>query len=283
MILNVAVTLTPARDPLIVAFTRELTLPCLTLNVAKILPAAIGTVDGSVAAVLELDRLTFSPPVGAGPVSVTVPITAVVALPFTVVGFIEIDISAVGTTVTAACTELEPNVAVTTPLEAVVTALVVAEKVPEEYPAIIFKVTGTVTHWEAQVRFTVIALDLELGVALRATVPVKFVPPVTVDGENVSPVTRNGVTCTVVVWVILPSVAVIVTFCGVVTLKWVTAKVAVPNPLGTVAEAGTETMSGFELLSFTVCPLPTTPLNATLPVTVTVDPPTNDPNEIKTD
>jgi len=46
----------------------------LTLNVALVAPAAIVTLDGTVAAaVLLLESATVAPPVGAAPLSVTVP------------------------------------------------------------------------------------------------------------------------------------------------------------------------------------------------------------------
>src|SRR6476646_318935 len=46
----------------------------LTANVALVAPAATDTVDGTIAALgLLLERLTTAPPLGAGPLSVTVP------------------------------------------------------------------------------------------------------------------------------------------------------------------------------------------------------------------
>ena len=56
------------------------------MNVALDLPAGTVTVAGTVADGSELVSLITKPPVGAGPVNVTVPVTAVVALPLTVVG-----------------------------------------------------------------------------------------------------------------------------------------------------------------------------------------------------
>ncbi len=57
------------------------------MNDAEVSPAGITTLAGSVAAdEFELESATAMPPVGAGPESVTVTTTFVVALPFTVVG-----------------------------------------------------------------------------------------------------------------------------------------------------------------------------------------------------
>jgi hypothetical protein len=62
------------------------TLLVLTVNVALLAPAATVTVAGTVAAaVLPLIRETTAPPVGAGPLSVTVPVEG--DPPVTLVGF----------------------------------------------------------------------------------------------------------------------------------------------------------------------------------------------------
>src|SRR5438445_13833259 len=45
-----------------------------TVKVAVLAPAATRTLTGAVAAVLLLERVTVATPVGAGPVSVTVPV-----------------------------------------------------------------------------------------------------------------------------------------------------------------------------------------------------------------
>ena len=62
----------------------------LTLNVVLVAPAAIVTLDGTVAAaVLLLESATVAPPVGAAPLSVTVPVEEFP--PVTVVGFSDSD------------------------------------------------------------------------------------------------------------------------------------------------------------------------------------------------
>jgi hypothetical protein len=60
----------------------------VTVNVAEVLPAATVTLAGTVAAaVLLLERVTTAPPVGAAPLSVTVPVE--LFPPTTVVGLID--------------------------------------------------------------------------------------------------------------------------------------------------------------------------------------------------
>ena len=66
------------------------------MNVALIFPAGIVTDVGTVADKIELVRVMMRPPVGAGPVKVTVPVTAVVELPLTVVGLTTIEVIAGG-------------------------------------------------------------------------------------------------------------------------------------------------------------------------------------------
>jgi hypothetical protein len=57
----------------------------LTVNVALLAPAAIVTVAGALADPLLLESSTCAPPVGAGPLSVTVPAEG--DPPVTLVGF----------------------------------------------------------------------------------------------------------------------------------------------------------------------------------------------------
>jgi len=58
----------------------------VTMNVAVLAPAATVTLAGTLAAALSLEIITCAPPVGAGPLSVTVPVEFC-APPVTLVGF----------------------------------------------------------------------------------------------------------------------------------------------------------------------------------------------------
>ncbi len=69
----------------ILAEVTAVTVVVLTINVAEVFPARIVTELGTVAADFVLAMDTTKPPVGAGPLSVTVPVE--VLPPFSVVGF----------------------------------------------------------------------------------------------------------------------------------------------------------------------------------------------------
>ena len=65
----------------------EATVLVLTANVALVPPAATVTFGGTLAAPLLLESATCAPPVGAGPLNVTVPVEEFP--PATLVGFSE--------------------------------------------------------------------------------------------------------------------------------------------------------------------------------------------------
>jgi hypothetical protein len=70
-----------------VTVAAEATVLVLTTNVALVAPAAIVTLEGTLAAPLLLESATCAPPVGAGPLNVTVPVEEFP--PATLVGFSE--------------------------------------------------------------------------------------------------------------------------------------------------------------------------------------------------
>ena len=78
------------------------TVTVVAVKVALVAPAATLTLAGTVAALLLLCSETEMPPVGAGPVRVTVPVDGLP--PATDVGFILTPESAGGVTVSVVCT-----------------------------------------------------------------------------------------------------------------------------------------------------------------------------------
>src|SRR6266480_1176272 len=81
-----AVLVTPAYDAEMVTGVDAVTVLVLTVNVALLAPAATVTLAGTVAVDVLLERETGVPPLGAGPLSVTVPVEDC-APPVTLVGF----------------------------------------------------------------------------------------------------------------------------------------------------------------------------------------------------
>jgi hypothetical protein len=81
-----AVLVTPAYDAEMVTGVEAVTALVLTVKVAPVAPAATVTLGGTLAAPLSLESITCTPPVGAGPLSVTVPMEDCVP-PVTLVGF----------------------------------------------------------------------------------------------------------------------------------------------------------------------------------------------------
>jgi hypothetical protein len=114
------VTVTPLFVALSVAVEFAAIAAVDTVNVADVAPAATVTEVGSVAAARFDVRLTTRPPFGAGPVSVTVPVTD--APPKTVVGETEILETAGATTVNVTDLLTEPRVAVIATSVSVATA-----------------------------------------------------------------------------------------------------------------------------------------------------------------
>jgi len=242
------------------------------------------TVAGTAAAEgSELKRVTTKPPVGAGPLIVTVPFTGDVELPLTLEGDAVINTSVGGLSVRLACCELLSQVAVTVASVMDPTAFVVIVNFPVKDFSATLTLAGTVTDLESAASLTTIAPLLAPGSAFKVTSPEVLAPPVMLAGEIDRETTANGFTVRVAVWVTPPKEAVIVVVSVAVTNKWVTANVMLPEPSATLTDAGTVAAFVFELVSFTVSAAVVMPLNVTVPVTVLFDPPTTELGATETD
>ncbi len=205
--------MTPASDAVIVTDVCCVTPLCVILKVAVAFPAGIVTVAGVAAAfALELLKAITKPPVGATPESVTVPVTAVVALPLTDAGAIVTDTRVGVWIVRPACFELVPSVAVIVAGVDEVTAVVVMLKIPVVRPTPTDAVAGTTANLELDASLTKTAPLFELGVAFKVTFPITLFPPMTFVGFKVRAVTKNGLTLRTADRELPPAVTVIVTF-----------------------------------------------------------------------
>ena len=164
------------------------------MNEIDVLPAGTVTLPGPDATpTLELLSETTIPPVGATPDSVTVPVTAVAALPLTEFGATEIPEIVGTTTASVACAELPAYVAEIVALVFTGVDDVVAVNVPLVLPAEIRADAGTLTTFEVDDSFTVSGPVLAPGAAFRTIAPVELLPPVTDAGDIVRLSTWNGV------------------------------------------------------------------------------------------
>ena len=176
---RVAVALFPFTVAVIVAVTAALTAAVVTVNVADVCPAATVTVAGTIADELLDASATNKPPVGAGLLSVTVPVDDVP--PATVVGFNTTDATSGDVTVSDALAVVEKAAAVIVVVASVPTGFVVTVNVAVVCPAAIVTVVGTgAAPLFEDVRLTTVP---PVGAAAsRVTVPVLGVPPVTDAG-----------------------------------------------------------------------------------------------------
>jgi hypothetical protein len=113
---------------------------------------------------------------------------------------------------------------------------VVAVKVVEVKPAGTVTVAGTVTLVKLDVRVT-IAPPAGAG-PVNVTVPVEEAPPATLVGETLIPASLAAATSSVLVFVLEPSVAEIVTVSAVTSALVAMLNVAVVLPARTVTDAG---------------------------------------------
>ena len=198
-----------------------------------------------------LVRLTVSPPVGASPVSVTVPV--VICPETTFAGLNETAMTTAGFTVRAAGRAVPlGNVAVMLGLVLAGTASVVTLNVPLLFPPAILKLAGTVA---APVLLLInVTVNPEGGAGpVSTSVPTDPVPPVTGFGLSVSDMMPAGLTTRLPLILLAPSVAVTITVFVVATPTVVAVNVCEELPPAMLTLAGTVTDRS-ELFNVTVTP-----------------------------
>ena len=238
-----------------------------TVKEALVRPAATVTLLGTVATeVLLLESITFTPPVGAAPFRVTVPID--VLPPFTVVGFRLIAESDGGVIVRFAFWVAplnEPEILTEADPE---TGAVVTAKVALVAPAATVTFAGAEAC--AELLFEMLTTEPPAAAGpLRVTVPVEALPPTTDVGLSEIDFRDSGCRFKFAVLVVPFEEALIVTDVDLVTAAVFMLNVALVAPPATVTFDGT-VASEMELLdSVTVVPLAgAAALKVTVPVEV---------------
>jgi len=234
----------------------------LTLNVAVVLPAAIVTVEGTVAALELLLREMMTPPVAAVPLIVTVPVADVP--PTTVDGATETETRDGGVTVSPAVRETVPVLAVIVALFCAATAVVLTVKLAPLLPAATVTVAGTVAAALLLDKLT--TTPPVPALPLRLTVPLEVAPPATVVGLRLNCDNAGGVSVSVAVCETAPSVALMVAEVCLLTPVVMIANVAELLPAPTVTVLGT-TAEVLLLDNVTVTPEgPASPVSVTVPI-----------------
>ena len=240
------------------------------VNVAELAPPATVTDEGTVALEFADERLTVIPPVGAFPLSVTVPMEEVP--PTTEVGDTVKVVSVGGVIVSVAVCEVPARVPVMVADTVEATGVVVIVNVAEVAPAATVTVEGKVALDELEVRLT--TEPLGPAAPLRVTVPVELFPPTTEDGETETLLSVAGVTVRVAVWGAPFKVPEMVAWVEVETAVVLMVKVVVLVPAGTVTVDGTVAEA---LLDDTVTTAPLEPAGPfSVIVPVEVLPPSTD-------
>ena len=259
---KVVLAVTPCKDPEIVAVVVLETPTVLTINVAEVAPAGTVTFAGTVALVeLEL-RTTMVPLVGAGPLSVTVPVD--VPPPVTSAGDNLRELSAAAVMFNVALADELPRVAVSDEEVDVETAVVVTVNVAVVDPPATVTVDGTVALPELDER---VMTDPPEGAGpLRVTVPVDGEPPMTEVGAKVSDANFAAVMLNVAFADELPSVAVNVAEEVVPTAEVVIVKVTDVEPPATVTVAGKPALDVLEVRATAIPPMGAALLMVTVPV-----------------
>jgi hypothetical protein len=266
----------------IVTFVFDETPLVLTVNAAVVLLAGTVTLDGTVATeVLLLVSVTLAPPEGAAPVRVTVPVELLP--PVTLVGFKvneeRVTLEEPGFTVKLADGAVPPDWAKMGTTSFVVVLKVPIEKLRLVLPAGTVTTTGSCTGGlgsaglQLAQNWTKTSLPPEGAAAVRVTVAVVLLPPVTLVGFRLIDLTAMPVvTVTEPCAVLFPSVAVAVTTVLLRTnrlfaVAWKSAVVAPPGTLTLPGRVGkTEGLS--EDSPTTEPPDGAGPLNVTVPTDV---------------
>ncbi len=178
--MRAAVLLVPLNDAVIVTLVETVTGVVVSVNVAVAAPAGTVTLAGVVADALLSERVTTTPPVGAKPVNVTVPV--VEFPPATLVGFIATVESAAAVIDRVAVLLTPLSVAVKVAVTVALTPVVLMVNVPVVAPAATVMLAGTV----ALALLLESATTIPLGPAAeaRVTVPVAEFPPTTLVGAT---------------------------------------------------------------------------------------------------
>jgi hypothetical protein len=175
-------------------------------NVTDVLPAGIVTEPGTPAEGELLDRSRANPPLGAGPLIVTVQLDDVP--PMTVVGLRLTEVTTGASTVTVAVFVTCPSVAEIVAVTLEATASVFTVKVADVAPAATVTADGTVASGELLDKF--IGTPPVGAAETIVTVPVDNVPPVPELGLTETELTGGGYIVSIPVLETEPSVPVIV-------------------------------------------------------------------------
>jgi hypothetical protein len=179
--------------PVMFTLATAVTLTVVIANVADVAPAGTVTEAGTFADTLELVSVTTTPPAGAAPLSVTVPVTP--APPTTDAGFtvtvLSDTVATAGFTVSAAVFETAPFVAVIVTAVTAVTVDVVTVNVAVVAPAATVTLAGTVAA--ALLDVSVTTMPPAGAADNKVTVPVLDVPPVTDVGFKATVLSTGAV------------------------------------------------------------------------------------------
>ena len=218
-----------------VAFVELATADVEMVNVAIFEPPATVTEARGVALELLDERLTTIPPVGAAPLSVTVPVE--VEPPVTEVGLtLKLDGEG-GVTVSVAVTDFPPAVAVMVAGVEDETGVVAIVKVAVVAPPATVTLAGGAALPLLEASITTVPPGGD--VALSVTVPIDELPPTTEEGATERLPAPAAVIVSVAVTDVPDAVAVIVDGVVELTTEVETVKLTELAPPGTVTVPGT--------------------------------------------